>query len=1048
VSSSSQTLSGFTSFTAGGTYAVAFTTSDTTSATFTGNAQAGTTITLSGSGSLVLSGLGSGTFGATTFSAIGGISGSATVTVTLDFASSLSFSGTTGTLTAGSGNETLSGFTSFTAGGTYAVAFATDGSAATFTGNDTGATTNSTLAVSGSFPLVLSGIGSGSYGSTSFSAIKGTISGPSAVDVELPASGTVSLTVTSGSVSFAVGSASQALSGFTVFTAEASGTTFTSDATAGYTFNGAAGGTTLSYAGIPSGGSALTACLSTGTVYFGSATCGSPAAHDTFTAISKLVGGGGTNSVVLPTGSGTLTVTVTSSGVGVNGILLVGFPSLVAPATGTTNFVTDGSAPYSFTGNSTTTTLTVSGTPSGTVAINPDGSGSITIGSVVSTFASIPSLTGSSGLAVSLPTPPSGSTLQVVVSGTTVSVSTALGLSLHGFTTFTAATTSTPGLTTAFVADATPGYSFNGAPSGAMATTLSFGGIPSGGAGICAELGSGAVYFGATCSGAHDSFSAITTITGSPNPDTFVVAAGNWTLAGGGGDDTVDFSAAPNPLTVNVDAGTVSGGFSGATSYTVTLSGIASVIGSATAPNTLYGSATLPGVLVGGAANDTFYLRGGPTVVNGGGGSNTVNLSETTSAVWLDLTDPSFQYTGGAGEVLVEPGTVQNVVGSPFGSTILGATGSGTITGEATQPGSSDLLSAGSGSYVLDDAASTQPATLVAGSGTVTMDGGLGATTYVPGSGSLTIVTQSGPAVSGTLSFAGAPAGVEVNLSSTPMQGSVEGISYDVPAQYASGGWGAAVSLSGISSVIGTAFDDVLIGTNGATLDGGAGSDLLIANGTGVTVKSEGSAVIVTGSGSNSVICSPGSDCTVDYSGMGPGLGSDGSQYGVAVNLGPPGSPAPSGYPTLTGGLALKCGAWSPPGVTTTCSGSWTGTDTLVGVSRVVGTTSNDVLVAGAADQTLVGGGGADLLVTSAAGYDTLEAGGSYQTTFKAEQGTHNTLVGQDAAQNFFLAQLSNGQPADDTIVGGNSPSDVAYVDPSDTLSDMNSGAKIYYASG
>ena len=138
------TLASFTTYVAEGSVATNFTTDGAAaSVTFTGNDTAGSTtndtLTLSGASGLSLTGIGAGTYSGTSFSHIDGqVNVGTGNVVTLSVASSLSLAGTTATFTVSSNNQTLSGFKSFTAGGSFAVAFTTDGTAAEgFAGNDT-----------------------------------------------------------------------------------------------------------------------------------------------------------------------------------------------------------------------------------------------------------------------------------------------------------------------------------------------------------------------------------------------------------------------------------------------------------------------------------------------------------------------------------------------------------------------------------------------------------------------------------------------------------------------------------------------------------------------------------------------------------------------------------------------------------------------------------------------------------------------------------------------------------------------------------------------
>ncbi len=985
----------------------------------------------------------------TTFNGIGGtITGTSTGnTVTLPTPT-----GTLATtLSAGTVNITDGGtaigrfddgtFTTYSGQGTgsHTLAFSTDSSApVTFAGNDSATTHNSSLtfttagqtvalndAITGNSTSAATG-----HSTTTFNGIGGTITGTSTGNtVTLPTpTGSLATTLSAGTVNITDGgTAIGRFDGGTFTVYDGSGVDpsktllFSTDSSRALTFagNGAKSAVTftdnagdvLTLVGTPSAATPDTVTSQGVTTSF-------------YGVSGTITGGAGTNSVSLPsTGGGTVTVTIAAGAVTIGGNVGVGlanFTVVSAPATGNVAYSTDGSVSYVFAGNGDTTTLTFTGTPTGAFSLNANGSGAVVIGALTSSFSNVGTINGSPGLVVTLPTPASG-TLTVSVTGHSTAINTTFPVTITNVTVFHATA-----VATAFITDSTPGYQFVGFNNGTTESTLSFANMSSGqvGATVCLALGT-AYFGGGSCgSGAtHDTFSNIATVTGGSDNDTFVAASGSWTLIGDGGSDLIDFSGAASGVTVNLGAGTVSGGgYTG----TTTLSGFGSVLGSPAA-DTITGSATVPGALSGGGGNDTFIVTGGMEVVNGGAGTNTLDLGSTLAAVTLDLSTSGFQSTGGAGLLDIIGGTIQTVLGSPFGLTIFGAPTGGTITAAPSSP--SDVLNAGSGSYTLN--AGNGSDTLIAGSGTVTFNGGSGADLYTPGSGSLTIHAGSG---SNGLSFANAPTGVEVNLSNSPVTVSLPdaGIaSITLPARSVSGGWGSKVTLSGtITTVLGSAFADVIVGAAGTTIDGGVGADVLVGTGGGVTIKSEGAATIDTGDGANTVTCSAGSDCTLDFEWVRPDTAND----GVKVDL--------------SAGTATLCG-WAQlnPGQTANCND--TGADTISGITEVIGTTGADQLTASAAHQTLVGLGGTnidndrDSLTASSAGFDTL-VGGNGGAAFLGNGGGHDTFVG-GSGPDTYLAQIFNGtartttQAFDVIELGGQN--DFIEGDPSDTYSGISAVA-------
>lgn len=142
---------------------------------------------------------------------------------------------------------------------------------------------------------------------------------------------------------------------------------------------------------------------------------------------------------------------------------------------------------------------------------------------------------------------------------------------------------------------------------------------------------------------------------------------------------------------------------------------------------------------------------------------------------------------------------------------------------------------------------------------------------------------------------------------------------------------------------------------------------------------------------------------------------------GVQVNL--PAAPTPA--------------APNPVGQATGGFGGSQSQQSLTGIQNVVGTNFADVLVAGAAGQTLTGmnGGAGDVLQTSPMGGDTLVAGGSGPHTFCAQQGCNgmgapaagSTMISGSGDDDFFA---QNRQVDHITAQVG----DTAFVDPQDVV--------------
>src|SRR5581483_215186 len=82
--------------------------------------------------------------------------------------------------------------------------------------------------------------------------------------------------------------------------------------------------------------------------------------------------------------------------------------------------------------------------------------------------------------------------------------------------------------------------------------------------------------------------SSTATVRGTHLADTFIGGAGNHTIVGEGGGDTLNYSAAPSGVTVNFIPDTASNGYGGTDSFT----SITTVYGSAVNDSFVLGTAT------------------------------------------------------------------------------------------------------------------------------------------------------------------------------------------------------------------------------------------------------------------------------------------------------------------------------------------------------------------------------------------------------------------------------------------------------------------------
>jgi Ca2+-binding RTX toxin-like protein len=247
--------------------------------------------------------------------------------------------------------------------------------------------------------------------------------------------------------------------------------------------------------------------------------------------------------------------------------------------------------------------------------------------------------------------------------------------------------------------------------------------------------------------------------------------------------------------------------------------------------------------LAGGDGNDWFSPgRRNPAfvsdVVNGGSGSDTVSFSGDNIAVTVNLTSGTAIETGhnaDTGRISAQLSSIENAVGGTQGDTLVGSSANNRLSGG----GGSDALTGYDGDDVL-----------LGGGGNDRLAGDFGADTLDGGAGT------------DVANYAKSIAGVEVNLAT--------GFGY--------GGYAAGDRLSNIENVIGSNYNDILIGSSSANqisgglgndnLYGGAGNDLLDASkGDDAVFGGDGTDTLLGGDGNDGLFGEAGDD--VVYAGNG-----------------------------------------------------------------------------------------------------------------------------------------------------------------------------------
>jgi Ca2+-binding RTX toxin-like protein len=293
---------------------------------------------------------------------------------------------------------------------------------------------------------------------------------------------------------------------------------------------------------------------------------------------------------------------------------------------------------------------------------------------------------------------------------------------------------------------------------------------------------------------------------GGDGDDTLDGGAGKDSLDGQEGVDTATFADATGTVVVNLASGTASGRGNDK------LAGVENVTGSA--QNDILTGDDADNSLAGGDGDDTLAGGGGADILDGAAGTDRANYFAATGSIDADLAADTA--TGQGADSL--PG-VENVTGSPQDDSLAGDAGNNVLHGGAgSDTISFDAATSGVTVDLLNDSAtgegndslpaienvigSSQADTIAGDAARNVIDGGVGAD---------------------TVTYAGAASAVTVDL----VNGTVAG--------------GDTDTLDAVENVIGTTFDDALIGGGGVnelrggdggdTIAGGAGEDELIGQG-------------------------------------------------------------------------------------------------------------------------------------------------------------------------------------------------------------------------
>ncbi|WP_373543750.1 calcium-binding protein, partial [Chamaesiphon sp.] len=363
------------------------------------------------------------------------------------------------------------------------------------------------------------------------------------------------------------------------------------------------------------------------------------------------------------------------------------------------------------------------------------------------------------------------------------------------------------------------------------------------------------------------------TLDGGADNDILDGGAGTDELDGGTGNDTALYETSPNSVVVNIDetqgysntaypndlepsfvidSGTALDGFGS----TETLRNLENITGSAY-NDILIGNA-LKNSLNGSDGNDLLIGNGGDDFLDGGDGTDTVSYrrSFNTSSIGVSVdlsTGVGFDGIDGLDTLI----NIENIIGSDFGDVLIGHSQANSILGgddDDTIEGKAgnDRLFGESGDDILNG--DTGDDELAGGVGADTLYGGADADKLSGDAGDDLLLGEAGnDFIDGgtevdTVSYDNSPRGVVVNIdealnyqnpggfvhtsivTTTPIPTDTEP-NFTIAAGTAQDGFGTVDTLRNLENIIGSEFDDVLIGNNlDNRIQGLTGDDLLVGN--------------------------------------------------------------------------------------------------------------------------------------------------------------------------------------------------------------------------
>lgn len=371
------------------------------------------------------------------------------------------------------------------------------------------------------------------------------------------------------------------------------------------------------------------------------------------------------------------------------------------------------------------------------------------------------------------------------------------------------------------------------------------------------------------------------TLSGDDGDDVLVGGSGADILTGGAGIDAADYGSSAVGVAVSLLAGAGTSGDADGDQ----LSGIENLTGSAftdtltgdSLANTLNGGAG-DDTLEGGAGDDTLIGGSGADQLIGDDGIDTASYETSAGAVTVNLGNTSLNTGDAQGDTYTG---IEILRGSSFNDTLTGSAGDDTVIGGA----GSDTLDGGDGNDTLSYVTSLSGITINLKAKTASGGDAQGDvfSNFESVSGSAADDVLIGDDIANTLSGNGGDdllngwAGTDILLGgdgddvirggadgdtldggvgsdSLDYSDSTAGVTIDLLANTASGGYAAGDVISGFENILGSAYDDSLAGDGGANiLIGGAGNDSLAGDTGNDTLSGGTGADTLTGGAGNDI---------------------------------------------------------------------------------------------------------------------------------------------------------------------------------------------------